>query len=72
MGVYQGDNFQSYRGLMLVAFGCALRVGEIKLETHKGQVIKSLACEVKGFGFCFIDKEEPLPLSRENLIRFLF
>lgn len=62
MGVDQSDDFQSYGGgLMLVAFGCALGQevtggGEMRLETCRGQVIKGLACEVKGFGFYFIDR----------------
>lgn len=41
----------------------------MRLETCKGQVIKGLACEVKGFGFYFIDKEKPLTLSRGKLIK---
>lgn len=45
---------------------------KIRLEACKGQIIKGLTCEAKEFGFYFIGKEEPLKLSRENLIRFAF
>lgn len=47
-------------------------MGKIRLEACKSQIIKGVMCEAKEFGFYFTGKEEPLKLSRENLVRFAF
>ena len=47
-------------------------MGEIRLEASKHQMLKDLTSHAKEVGFYFKSKEEPLTLSRQNLIRFAF